>query len=172
MATFGTFVSGQVLTAAELNSGGTWQSYTPTWTQSATITKTTDFARYMQFNKFVFGSLKMTASSSGTANNKILVGLPVSASANNFILGETIYDAQGVFGGVTNYARFFMRAVYESSSAMAFYFNLDNDQTNETSTTFRNTRVGTTNTLAGGNNDYSPVVSGNVIYVQFCYEAA
>jgi len=116
MATFGTFVSGQVLTAAELNTAGEWQSYTPTWTQSATITKTVNFARYTQLNKSVYGTLKMTASSAGTANNKIIMGLPVAASSNNFIIGTILlYNADGT----NKYRWISANALYETSTGFS-----------------------------------------------------
>lgn len=95
MAAFGTFTAGQVLTAAELNAAGTWADYTPSWTQSATITKTVNWARYSQFNKLVFVSIKMTASSAGTANNVIKIGLPVAASSNNFLMGTAVWSSSG-----------------------------------------------------------------------------
>lgn len=118
MATFGTFVSGQVLTAAELNGAGSWQSYTPTFTQSATITKTVNWARYTQLNKWVQGSIKMTASSSGTANNKILVGLPVNASANNFLIGRMTFNDSSATGTKQIFS---VDVFYESASTMSFY---------------------------------------------------
>lgn len=167
MATFGTFVAGQVLTAAELNSLGVWSDYTPTWTQSATITKTTNFARYTQLGKLVVGSLKMTASSAGTANNKILVGLPVSASADNHIIGTMYYYDQSIA------YRFETRtAIYESSSAMAFSTG-NPGSTNP----FRST--GDTRWGQDYNDGSSPgtqtgitIASGDIIYVHFMYEAA
>jgi hypothetical protein len=116
MATFGTFVAGQVLTAAELNGAGAWQSYTPSWTQSATITKTVNWARYTQLGKWVQGSIKMTASSAGTANNKMLVGLPVNASADNFIVGSMVMKF--VAGAAEHY--WFYTALYDSASSLAF----------------------------------------------------
>lgn len=172
MAVFGSFVAGQVLTAAELNAAGTWATYTPTFTQSATITKTVNWARYMQFNKLVVGSVKLTASSAGTANNKILVGLPVSASANNFIIGEAVIDSTVVDGGLTYYARTFMKACYESSTTMSFYYDLDNNRGNEASNTFLGERWGQTGIFSTGNVSYATIASGTVIYVNFVYEAA
>lgn len=170
MATFGSFVSGQVLTAAELNAAGTWQSYTPTWTQSATITKTTNWARYMEFNKIIVGSVKMTASSAGTANNKILVGLPVSASANNFIIGSIVLtDAS------SNSKLIFGPAFYESSTTMAFYpFAEESAQfTNRFVPNSDSVRLGQNFTNSGGGALTGfTIASSDVIYVQFCYEAA
>jgi hypothetical protein len=116
MATFGTFTSGQVLTAAELNSAGEWQSYTPTWTQSVAITKTVNWARYTQLNKFVQVQIRMTATGAGTANNKVLVGLPVNASADNYLMGSAYFADGGQSG--TGYPLF---ATFNSASTIAFY---------------------------------------------------
>jgi hypothetical protein len=152
MATFGTFVAGQVLTAAELNSAGTWQDYTPTWTQSATITKTVDWARYMQLNDLVIGSVKMTASSAGTADNKILIGLPVTASSNNGIMGH----AQ-LFLSPDNLG--FRFAVFDSGTALKFFTTTQSDNDLVWGKT-------------GGGALGETISSGVTIFLQFMYEAA
>ena len=162
MATFGTFTAGQVLTAAELNGAGAWQDYTPSWTQSATISKTVNWARYTQLNKLVIGSVKMTATSAGTATNKILVGLPVGASSNNFVMGSMVYFDTG-----TSYI--FARSIpvlYETSTTVAFGYYASNSDVAGTSTDVRfgqNTPGGLTSLT---------VASGDVIYIQFMYEAS
>jgi hypothetical protein len=156
MATFGTFVAGQVLTAAELNTAGAWNDYTPSWTQSATITKTVNWARYTQLGKWVQVSIKMTASSAGTANNKILVGLPVSASSNNFLMGILTRGSND-----PNFASGSF-AVYDSATTVAFGVS------------------GTANTPAGvyrlGQYDTSnnglTIASGSIFQIMLSYEAA
>lgn len=157
MATFGTFVAGQVLTAAELNSAGSWQSYTPTWTQSATITKTVNWARYMQLNDLVTVSLKMTASSAGTANNEIKVGLPVNASANNFLMGTMLFMDDSFGGDPVS----FSIAVYDSTSTIKFRAPVSG-QTEELADYVGLTASGQAFTIA----------SGDAIWVQLTYEAA
>ena len=87
MATFGTFTSGQVLTAAELNTAGAWSSYTPTWTQGVAVTKTVNWALYSQLGKIVTVNLEMTATGSGTPADDIVIGLPIAASTNNRFMG-------------------------------------------------------------------------------------
>ena len=166
MATFGTFVSGQVLTAAELNTAGAWQSYTPTFTQSATITKTVNWARYTELNKWVQGSVKMTASSAGTANNKVLVGLPVNASTNNFIIGSMVFynDSE------TNKYRWTgLNAFFETASTMSFT-PVTSGGTNATLSE-DDKRFGQ-NYLAGGSQTGLTIASGDIIWIQFAYEAA
>lgn len=156
------FTSGAVLTAAELNTGLTYTGYTPTWTQDVAITKTVNWARYTQFGKLVIGSVKMTASSAGTANNKILVGLPVNASSNNFLMGTMVwFDAdesanpQYIYGG--------LMALYESTSTVSFSIG----------TTRSNSRYGENSTsTTGGSLTGRTIASGDIIYVNFQYEAA
>lgn len=171
MATFGTFVSGQTLTATELNSAGDFASYTPTWTQSVAITKTVNWARYMKLNKFVYGSVKMTASSAGTGNNPILVGLPVNASSNNFLMGSMMYFDTSA----NSVTAFSVPAYYNSASTLSFY--------PYTAPSADVLEVLTDGFITGrfGQNPLPPigtaktgitVASGDVIYVQFMYEAA
>lgn len=157
MATFGTFVAGQVLTAAELNSAGSWSTYTPTFTQSATITKTVNWARYMQLNDLVIVNLKMTASSAGTANNEIKVGLPVNASANNFLMGTMLFMDDSFSGDPVS----FSIAVYDSTSAVKFRRPAA-DQSEELADYVGLTASGQAFTIA----------SGDAIWVQLTYEAA
>ena len=153
MATFGTFTSGQVLTAAELNTAGSFQTYTPTWTQSVAITKTVNWARYSELNKLVYVSIKMTASSSGTSSNKILVGLPVNASANNFLMGQMVYD--NTIGIAAYYA------VLETSSTVSFF------STRNVSSTINVIRLG-----ESGAGENQTVANNNIIYLNLTYEAA
>jgi hypothetical protein len=156
MATFGTFTAGQVLTAAELNTAGEWQAYTPTWTQSATITKTVNWARFTQLGKWVQGSVKMTASSGGTSNNKILVGLPVNASSNNFVLGTAhLIDESFSPDGF-----YYLGVTFESASTISFI------GTQQPVSTDQALRFGQT----GG--PTFQIASGDIIHVQFAYEAA
>ena len=162
MATFGTFVAGQVLTAAELNAAGTWQDYTPSLTQSATITKTVNWARYTQLGKWVQGSIKMTASSAGTANNKVLVGFPVNASANNFIVGKMIFQPSG--------GEFYWRheALYDSASLMAF----SPSGNGSTDARTNDKRFGQDYTGGGASRTGWTIASGDIIWIQFAYEAS
>jgi hypothetical protein len=173
MATFGTFISGQVLTAAELNTAGEFQSYTPTWTQSATITKTVNWARYTQLNKLVIGSVKMTASSAGTANNVIKVGLPVNASTNNYLVGSMTYFDQSTNSSIV----IFVQALFDSASTMSFFpYNTPNANVVavNTSSGAQNARFGQNFTPGDGGAALTgiTVASNDIIYCQFMYEAA
>ena len=162
MATFGTFAAGQVLTAAELNTTGAWTSYTPTFTQSATITKTVNWAKYMQLGDLVFVNLKMTASSAGTTNNKILIGLPVNASSDNFLMGQLIYFDASV---TPKYVYMLRAALYESTSTVAFHVSASAASDGDT-------RWGQ-QWFSNGNIQSAVVIeSGDVVYCQLMYEAA
>jgi hypothetical protein len=68
MATLGTFTTGQVLTAAELNAIGTWTTFTPSWTNFTPGSATQDFA-YSIVNKLMFvrGKLTLNGSTMGTS---------------------------------------------------------------------------------------------------------
>ena len=88
--------SGQVLTAATLNTiGAAWVDYTPTLTQSATVTKTISYARYCQFQKTIIAQVFLIATSAGTIANEVTVGLPITGTGANFrgIGTGFIYDA-------------------------------------------------------------------------------
>lgn len=170
------FTSGNALTAAELNTGLTFTDYTPDWTQSATITKTVNWARYTKFGKLVVASIKMTASSSGTGNNKMLVSLPVNASSNNYIMGSFTYlDTSDVADQLIT-----AQVIYESASTVAFFpsnyrSDIGSARTATTGTADANINIrwGQDWTSSGGAANTGPVVaSGDVIFIQLMYEAA
>jgi hypothetical protein len=170
MATFGTFVANQTLTAAELNTAGAWQAYTPTWTQNVAITKTVNWARYTQLGKWVQGSVKMTATGAGTANNKMLVGLPVNASSDNFIIGQFMfYDV--TFSLVDTYS--FENVFFESASTASFMPAKELISTIGFDTSRSGARFGQNYVDGGGiSRTGITVASGDIIYIQFAYEAA
>lgn len=161
------FTSGAVLTAAELNTGLTYASYTPTFTQSVAITKTVDFARYTQFGKLVIGSVKLTASSAGTANNKVLIGLPVTASSNNFLIGNMIVY---IAAAQNKYSYTSSAAMFDSSTTMSF--SVKNSTGGNAGASGDDKRFGENFTLAGASVTGYTVASGDIIYVNFQYEAA
>ena len=126
------FTSGAVLTAAELNTGLTYATYTPVWTQSTTITNTVNTARYTQFGKLVIAEIVLTATTAGTANNKVTISLPVNASSNNKVLGSGHYNSG------------FRFALYDTSTTMSIGANLANTAdslVNATSQTFNGSVV-------------------------------
>ena len=87
--------SGQVLTAAIMNQiGAAWVDYTPTLTQGVTVTKTITSAKYCQIQKLVIVNVDLTATSAGTNNVGIYVGLPINVLSTNGSYGAGfVYDA-------------------------------------------------------------------------------
>ena len=91
-------VSGQVLTAATMNTiGAAWESYTPTLTQTVSVAKTVNYARYCQIQKTVIVQVMMTCTTvggGGTISVSLPSGLvPVSTNAQAVIGVFFIHDA-------------------------------------------------------------------------------
>lgn len=72
-----------------------WTSYTPTWTQSATISKTVVRAAYMKIGRLVVVNVSLLATSAGTANNAMVVSLPVTASGAHQPIGAAFFNDNG-----------------------------------------------------------------------------
>lgn len=66
---------------------GVWTSYTPTLTQSATVTKNVSYARYQRVGRIINVTGKLVVTGAGTAANQVLVGLPVAAADTNGVVG-------------------------------------------------------------------------------------
>lgn len=87
-----TWASGDKPTSAELNQDirdntlaafplgvDAWTNFTPTLTQSATVSKTIAYAKYQRVGRWIVANVRLVCTSSGTASNGITVGLPVPA---------------------------------------------------------------------------------------------
>jgi hypothetical protein len=73
--------SGTTLPAATLNTiGAAWESYTPTISQGATLTKTIGYAKYTRINKLVIVHVMCTITSAGTAGSVYVCTLPITAA--------------------------------------------------------------------------------------------
>lgn len=67
---------------------GQWTTFVPTWTQSATISKTVTYSRYFKLGRFVIWEFILAATSSGTAANAMQLTLPANcAQAGNLAVG-------------------------------------------------------------------------------------
>jgi len=155
MATFGTFTAGQVLTAAELNTAGTWSSYTPTWTaDNIAVPKTVNWARYTELGKWVQVSLKMTATGAGSGGGKLRVGLPVNAATDNFVMGQCSF----VDFDISSPILYVFCAVYDSATELIFY-RIDANASG-------------INQTVGNSSPAFTIATGDIIYCQFMYEAA
>jgi hypothetical protein len=64
-----------------------WTSYTPTWTQGATISKTVSYSKYVQIGKTVIWTFELNASSAGTAGQPQNLTLPVTAASQTSVQG-------------------------------------------------------------------------------------
>ena len=70
---------------------GQWTSYVPTWTQSATISKTVTYSRYIKLGRMVHWQFMLDPTSNGTAANNMLLTLPVNcAQAGNLNIGTAL----------------------------------------------------------------------------------
>ncbi len=56
-----------------------WTSYTPTLTQSATVTKTVSYAKYEKIGRLVYVQISLSITGAGTVNNAIIIGVPFTA---------------------------------------------------------------------------------------------
>ncbi len=98
MATFGTFTSGQVLTAAELNAAGVWTSFTPSWV-NLTPGNGVVSAAYSQFNKILFVRVKLTWGTTTSCTDPVRMTLPASLTqdtGSQEVLGFGQYTDTGV----------------------------------------------------------------------------
>jgi len=86
MATFGTFVAGQILLASELNAPMAFTAYTPaltsTGTQPVLGTGSSATGEYVQINKFVYGYFNIQFGTSGitAGTGNYLISLPVASA--------------------------------------------------------------------------------------------
>lgn len=79
----------------QVNDLGTLQTYTPTLTQSGSVTKTVTQCLYKQTGRWSAGVIDLAVTGSGTGANPILVGLPsaVSAGTNAAIGHGYVFDS-------------------------------------------------------------------------------
>jgi hypothetical protein len=103
-----TWAAGEKITAALLNThlrdnllaiGGSWTSYTPTLTQSGTVTKTVTYAKYLACGKLILGNVRLAATGAGTTNNPVLVGLPVASQTTTSLCvgsGDLVDSSAGL----------------------------------------------------------------------------
>ena len=81
-----TFTTGEVLTAADVNTylageGGAWTSWTPAVTQVGSVSVTNTRSTYARFGRLIVASLNLAVTGSGTAANSVLISLPVTAAS-------------------------------------------------------------------------------------------
>lgn len=92
----GTWVAGDILTAADLNAIGTWTTYTPTLRGNlATVGCTVNYAEYCLINKLVSVNVRVTSTGTASGNGPIEVSLPLNPTpTSNQIFGSGyFYDS-------------------------------------------------------------------------------
>lgn len=79
----------------QMGSAGAWTSWTPTVTQSGSVTCTNTRSRYSRYGRTIHFSIDLIVTGSGTGNNAITISLPVTAAAAACVTGGsgTLYDA-------------------------------------------------------------------------------
>jgi hypothetical protein len=98
MAEFGSFTSGSVLTASELNALGTWTAFTPAWT-NVTVGNGTQSAFYSVINKILFVRLRLTFGSTTSFGDPVELTLPnsyVADTNSQVLLGSSTQNDTGV----------------------------------------------------------------------------
>lgn len=88
-----TIADGDYPTASDFNTymvgeGGAWTSWTPTVTQSGSVTVTNTRSRYARYGRTIHFLVSLAVTGSGTSSNAITVSLPVAAAATDEIIGN------------------------------------------------------------------------------------
>lgn len=68
---------------------GAWTSWTPTVSQSSSVTVTVTYAKYMRIGRLIIGTFQLAVTGSGTSSNAIGVsGLPATPAQASLIIGS------------------------------------------------------------------------------------
>lgn len=81
-----------MLTSAQMNTyakhtGDAWNTWTPTLTQSGSVTVTVARATYFRAGRLIHFNAVLSVTGSGTSSNEVLMSLPVTAASSAFIIG-------------------------------------------------------------------------------------
>lgn len=136
----GTWLAGDILTAADLNAIGTWTTYTPTVTQNGTRTATINYASYCLINTFCIVNVDLTITNAGALANLLTVSSPQTISGATITRGVgagLFYDASATDVMLITVAR-------AGTSTFKFYTD---------ATTSNNDGLGTNPSLAVANGD-------------------
>lgn len=84
--------TGAALTQTDINTylmgeGGAWTSFSPTLTQSGSVTVTVTRASYARYGRTIHFNAVLAVTGSGTSSNEVLMSLPVTAASSAFIVG-------------------------------------------------------------------------------------
>jgi hypothetical protein len=83
MATYGTFVDGVSLKAAEVNDFFIWTTFTGVPKQSVNLSTSVNVCRYARVNDLIHVCYSFGIESAGTASNAVEVNLPVTAATTS-----------------------------------------------------------------------------------------
>lgn len=159
-----TWVAGEYPTAAQFNANlrdnlnaafpfgvDAWTAYTPTLTQSATVTKTVTYAKYQRVGRLIVAQVLLAVTGTGTGANAVAVGLPVTAATSSVDLecgSGHIVDASAA-------------AVYKGFACLA------------TTTTIQLRPSSTTTTgFLGADTFTAALASGDLVTYNVMYESA
>ena len=82
--------------ATGLQWGGTWTAYTPAIYQNGSVAASLAQGRYIEIGKTIIGQVKMIASATGNANQRVKVTIPKAAAYPDTLLScgtGSLYDA-------------------------------------------------------------------------------
>ena len=99
----GSFVSGAILSAADLNDIATWTDYTPTFASGVTVGNGTWVAAYAIVNKILFWQGTFTLGSTSAITGAVTINVPASKTFPSPDNGEILGNVRFTAGGVTNY---------------------------------------------------------------------
>lgn len=147
MATLGTFASGQVLTAAELNAIATWTSFTPSWTGITAGTGALNTGQYCELNDILFIRAKYVLGTGGSFTNPVMT-LPASRVASGSPTMLWTQTMQGVMidSGVNSFA---LAVILNTTTTIGVY-----PQTASGTYLTYTTAVSATVPFTSGTNDY------------------
>jgi hypothetical protein len=148
--------SAAALTESDINTylmheGGAWTTWTPTLTQSGSVTVTVTRATYARSGRKIEFHAQLSVTGSGTGSNAILMSLPVTAASSNHPINGT--------GAVTD------TSASQNSSGIAYL--------NSTTTVgIQPAGVGLGYGLLGFVGFTAALTSGDLIHINGTYEAA
>jgi hypothetical protein len=149
--------NGAALTESDINTylmgeGGAWTTWTPTLTQSGTVTATVTSAVYGRWGRLIVGQFRLSVTGSGTGSNAVTVSLPVTSARTSVPVGS---------GGI-----------YDVSAVLNYTGNVSLNTT--TTLGFEPQGVGVSANLLGatGSGFTAALASGDIIQAFFVYEAA
>jgi hypothetical protein len=91
--------NGATLTESDINTylmgeGGAWSTWSPTLTQSGSVTRTVTHAVYGRWGRMIVGIFRLSVTGTGTGSNVVTVSLPVTAARADMVVGTGfVFDA-------------------------------------------------------------------------------